>query len=87
MKPNGQVFEIRVFRSHPQLAKVEATWIGVNEKDVKIFLRNGAMREVNTDQIANLKSATAGELLQLAGIGPARPATTDKSRPGAKRPQ
>lgn len=87
MNAKGQVFEIRVFRSHPQLAKVEATWITPQQKSVKLFLRDGHMREVTTDKLENLKTATVAELLGMAGIGTREPAAPDKSKTGAKRPQ
>ena len=87
MNAKGQVYEIRVFRSHPQLAKVEATWITPRQKYLELFLRDGNKREVETDKLQNLKTATAAELLQLAGIGTARPAAPDKSKPGAKQPR
>ena len=87
MNAKGQVLEIRVFRSHPQLAKVEATWISPQQEFLELFLRDGNKREVETDKLQNLKTATAAELLQLAGIGTARPAAPDKSKPGAKQPR
>ena len=87
MNAKGQIFEIRVFRSHPQLAKVEATWINPQQKFLELFLRDGNKREITTDKIENLKSATAAEILELVGMGPGRPAAPDKNKTGAKRPQ
>jgi len=87
MNPKGQVLEIRVFRSHPQLAKVEATWIGPQQRSVKFFLRNGRTGEVTTATLQDLKTATVAELLEIAGIGTKGPAATDKSKTGAKQPQ
>jgi hypothetical protein len=87
MNPKGQVLEIRVFRDHPQLAKVEATWITPQQKAVKFFLRNGRTSEVTTDKLRDLKTATAAELLAMAGVGTGRPAAPDKGKTGAKRPE
>ena len=87
MNPKGQVLEIRVFRSHPQLAKVEATWISPQQKSVKFFLRNGRTGEVTTDKLQDLKTASIAELLEMAGIGTTRPAAADKDKTGAKQPQ
>jgi hypothetical protein len=41
------------------------------------------MQEVTTEKITDLRSATAAEILDLAGIRQERPASTGK-KPGAK---
>jgi len=68
MNPDGSVLEMRVFKSNPQLAKVEATSRGSNEKQVKFYLRSGQVVEVKTDRLGNLKTMTAAELLALADV-------------------
>jgi hypothetical protein len=67
MNADGQAVEVRVFKDHPQLARVEATWLGPKEKLVRITLRNGSTVEVHTDQLPNLATAMAKQLVQLAG--------------------
>ena len=68
MNGDGSVLEIRVFKSNPQLAKIEATSRGTEEKQVKFYLRNGQVLEVNTDHLGNLQTVTTKELLALAGL-------------------
>lgn len=68
MGPNGSFVEIRVFKSHPQLAKVEATWLDARTKALKIYLRDGRIVDKTSDRIPNLKQTTAAELLALAGV-------------------
>src|SRR5688572_20714683 len=41
MADDGSIVEIRVFKSHPQLERVESTWIDPKEKQLKIFLKGG----------------------------------------------
>ena len=67
MNRDGSVTEIRVFKSHPQLAKVEATSFGTNGKQVKFYLRSGKVLEVKTDHLGNLQTVTTKELLAIAG--------------------
>jgi len=68
MNADGSVDEIRVFRSHPQLAKVEVTWLEPKNKDAKFYLRDGKVLEVRTDRLGSLKTVTTTELLAIAGV-------------------
>lgn len=78
----GQMYSIRVFRNHPQLAKVESVWVNKKDKELKIFLKDGRVLELTTDRILNLKQATTAQLLELAGIQPAQP---ERNKTGAKQ--
>lgn len=68
MNTDGSIFEVRVFKSHPQLAKVEATWLDAKEKALKFYLKNGQVLEVKTDRVADLPSTPAAQLLEIAGL-------------------
>lgn len=70
MDKDGSVREIRIFRSHPILSKVELIWLTPKDKVLKITLKNGKTVETQTDGIENLKQATTGALLSIAGISP-----------------
>lgn len=67
MNDEGQAVEVRIFKDHPQLARVEATWLGPKEKLLRITLRNGSVVEVHTDKLSTLATATTQQLIQLAG--------------------
>ena len=67
MNEQGQPLETRVFKDNPQLERVEAVWVGPTDKLLRITLRNGQTVEVTTDRIANLASAPASLLVELAG--------------------
>lgn len=82
MNSSGQMYSIRVFRNHPQLAKVESVWVNKKDKALKIFLKDGRVLEVTTDRILNLKQATTAQLLELVGIQPAQP---ERNKTGAKQ--
>ena len=68
MNTDGAIFEVRVFKGHPQIAKVEATWLDAKEKALKIYLKSGQVLDVKTDRIPDLPSATTAQLLEIAGL-------------------
>jgi hypothetical protein len=67
MNADGQPMQVRVFRTDPRVARVEAIWLGPKEKQFKITLRNGKTVDVKTDKIADLASVSAADLAALAG--------------------
>lgn len=73
MKADGSVLEIRRFKSHPQLSRVEATWNGTGPKSLKYFLKGGKVVTASSDRIANLQTAPLSVLLEIAGIQPPPP--------------
>ena len=68
MDADGSIKEIRVFKSHPQIAKVEVTWTDPSSKNLKVFLKNGKTLEVNTDKIQSLQSVPSDVILQIVGV-------------------
>ena len=66
MNAEGQPVEVRVFNNNPQLVRVEAVWLGANDKLLKITLRDGATVEVKTDRVASLSTAPSDLLVELA---------------------
>jgi hypothetical protein len=83
MRPDGSVYEVRVFKSHPRLAKVEVVWQGIGERTLKIFSRNGNAVEKKTDRIQDLATAPTQLLLEIAGLAAPAPAgqTGEKKKP------
>jgi len=67
MNAQGQPVEVRVFNDNAQLERVEAVWLGGDQKLLRITLRNGKTIEATTDRIKNLSSAPADLLVELAG--------------------
>jgi ABC-type transport system substrate-binding protein len=63
-------YEIRTFKDHPQLKKVEKI---TSEKGVtiKVFLRNGQVVELPGEAIKTLSTAPANQIMSAAGIAPA----------------
>ncbi len=68
MGPTGEIYEVRVFNSHPRLAKVESTWIDAKSRDITITLKDGQVRSIKTDALPSLKQATTRQLIDIAGL-------------------
>lgn len=68
MLPDGTINEVRVFRSHPKITRVDTFFTRPGVKRVKIALRDGRVVELETDRIDNLLSISSADLLQIAGI-------------------
>lgn len=79
MNSSGQMFEVRIWKGHPQLLKVESVWVDQKNKALTIMLRSTKVLNITTDRIPNLKLATAKQLLEIAGVQPtaATPAVKD----------
>lgn len=72
MNSQGAVVETRVFKDNPQIARVEMTWVGPKNNNLKIFLRNGRVVEAKGDNIENLGATPVSTLLGMAGIKTAK---------------
>lgn len=66
MLPDGTISEIRVFRSHPSLARVDTFFTGSGLRTVRFTLRDGRIIERKTDKIDNLLNTPVSTLLQIA---------------------
>ena len=68
MTREGLMVEVRRFKNHPQITKIEAKWLGATDKELKYFLKNGKTVDVKTDKIGNLKTTPVSVLVELAGL-------------------
>jgi hypothetical protein len=68
MNSAGAIYEVRIFKKHPRLARVESTWTGPKERQLKITLNDGQVREVKTDRVQSLKQATSAQLVTIGGL-------------------
>lgn len=77
--------EVRTFKKHPQLLKVEKT-ITPTEQKVRVFLKDGRVLEVPASKINSMRSDPASVFLAAAGIGHSAPpaASKDRTKQGAK---
>jgi hypothetical protein len=89
MRPDGKILEVRVFKSHPQLAKVESVWDGKGEKELKFVLKNGKVITKKSDRIENLQTAPTAVLVEIAGIKPPPPpaASSRTTKAPEKKPE
>lgn len=77
MNRDGAVIETRVFKNHPQIEKVESTWLTPQQRNVRIFLQDGRVVETKTDYIDSLRTASTTMLLEIAGINTPRLPNSD----------
>lgn len=61
-------YEIRTFKNHPQLLKVEKKITSDGKQTLKVFLRGGKVVELPGQSINPLATAPASFILQMAGI-------------------
>lgn len=66
-------YEIREFKNHPQLLRVEKKIESNGHQTLKIYLRDGKVVELPGQRITVLSSATAQYILEQAGIKPVQP--------------
>jgi hypothetical protein len=72
-------YEIRTFKNHPQLLRVEKRTATDGSQTIKVFLRNGKVVELPGKTIPLIATAPAEVIAGVAGIQPASP----KTAPGA----
>ncbi len=77
--------EVRTFKKHPQLLKVEKT-ITPTEQKVKVYLKDGRVIDVPTAKINSMRTDPASVFLAAAGIGQSAPpaSSKDRTKQGAK---
>ena len=68
MDSKGAIYEVRIFNSHPKLAKVESTWIDAKTRDITLTLKDGQVLSVKTDQVPSLKQAKVSQLIDVGGL-------------------
>lgn len=59
--------EVRTFKKHPQILKVEKTIDGTKQT-VKVFLKNGKTVDVAPEKLPNIATASSATILEAAGI-------------------
>ena len=75
MDKQGNFVETRFFKGHPQIDKVERTWLDPTKTLLKISLKNGKVIPVTGAKIDNFATLPASNFLELAGLkAPATPA-------------
>ncbi len=62
-----KAIEVRTFKSHPQLLKVEKRSDG-KKSTIKIYLKNGKVVEIAGDKITAIRTEPAAHILELSGI-------------------
>jgi len=65
MNDKGEPLETRVFKNHPVLVKVERT--NLDNRNVKIYLKNGKVFDLPESKAGNFLTAAADEILIAVG--------------------
>jgi len=66
MNAKGLPLEIRQFKNHPVLVKIERT--DLNNRDVKVYLKNGKVVNLPENLASSFTTAAASEVLKAIGI-------------------
>jgi ABC-type Fe3+-hydroxamate transport system substrate-binding protein len=69
--------EIRTFRNHPQIRRVEKVSDG-KKSTVKVFLVNGKTAEFDGAKLPSLIQASSHQILELAGVEPVQRGIVDR---------
>ena len=72
--------ETRTFKNNAQIAKIEVT--GTDKKTVKVYLRNGQVRELPEGKVGDPLSESANNILKALGAGGSE-ASKSESKPSA----
>lgn len=67
MDKDGNFMEIRVFKEHPMLVKVERKIIG-KQSVYKVFLKNGKILEAPADKMNNFRNLAPENILDAVGL-------------------
>ncbi len=79
-------YEIRSFKNHPQLLKVEKKVTSDGNQSIKVFLRNGKVVDLPGKRINPLASAPASLILEAAGVQPTPPPRAPAGTAPVKKP-
>ena len=66
MNASGRPVEIRVFRSDPNIARVESTWLDEKQRLLRITFKDGRIIETKTDKFNSLLEMSAVDIAALA---------------------
>lgn len=77
-------YEIRTFKNHPQLLKVEKKITSDGKQTLKVFLRGGKVVELPGQKINPLATAPASFILQMAEVQD-QPQSPPAGPPGVKK--
>ena len=78
--------EVRVWKKHPTLAKIEKVYDGQNVS-IKVYLRDGRIIDLPGSSIAQLDQIPSATVLTLVGVGPTaqKPTASSKNENPAKK--
>ncbi len=76
---NGKMYEVRIWKKHPKLLKVESISIDEKNKALTMILRSAQVVNITTDRISNVKLATADQFLELAASASATGSPVSKT--------
>lgn len=79
-------YEIRTFRNHPQLLKVEKKITSDGKQSLRVFLRSGKVVDLPGNRINPLASAPASLILEMAGVQPPPPPQAPAGTAPVKKP-
>lgn len=88
MNDKGQPVEIRTFKNHPILAKIEKITLSPRDYVFKIYLKDGKVVESKSDELKQFRFITPENILGAINKLPPKPTPdpNDPTRDGKKKP-
>lgn len=75
-----EAIEVRTFRNHPQLLKVEKRSNG-DDSFLKVFMRNGSVIEMEGKKIPVLSTESAARIMEVSGSTQVSPPNSTSQKP------
>ncbi len=86
MDKSGNFMEVREFKNHPMIVKVERRMLKDGSKYI-VYLKNGKAAEAPADKMENFRSMAPGNILAAIGINVAPTSTDVQDERKSKKPE
>jgi hypothetical protein len=68
MNSKGNVIETRTFKNNPYISKLERVTVTPKDVSLKLYLKNGTVRELPADKVKDFRIVATGTLLDIIGF-------------------
>jgi hypothetical protein len=68
MNSKGHVVETRTFKNNPYISKLEKVTVTPKDVSLKLYLKNGSVKELPIDKVKDFRVIATGTLLEMIGF-------------------